>query len=70
MTIFFILFTALLAFLLQRRAIKKGLEAVDGDHRPDRLLAEPDETFRLRISLQNRSRRFISFLKVRSNLSG
>lgn len=65
MTIFFILFTALLAFFLQRRAIKKGLEAVEGDHRPDRLLAEPDETFHLRISLQNRSRRFISFLKVR-----
>jgi len=65
MIIFFILFTALLAFLLQKQAIQKGLESVEGDHSPDRLLVEQDETFRIRVSLQNRSRRFISFLKVR-----
>jgi len=65
MMIFFILFTVLLAVLLQRKAIQKGLEAVEGDHCPDVLLAEQGETFNIRVSLQNRSRRFISFLKVR-----
>ena len=68
MTIYFLLFTAALALLVQRLSMKKSLEGVEGDHRPDKLLVEPDEVFRLKVTLSNKTRRFIPFLRVRERL--
>lgn len=64
MTVWFLLLTAALALVLQRLCVKRGVEQVEGDHRPDKLLVEPDELFRIRVTLRNRTRRFIPFLRV------
>ncbi len=65
MMIFFVLFAVAIALLLQRAAAEKGLDAVEGDHWPDKRLVEPGETFSVEVLLKNNSRRFIPFLRVR-----
>ena len=63
MIIFLIILIAL-ALVLQKVLIGKDLEWIEGDHRPDVQVVEPDETFHIRVSLKNKSRRFVPFLRV------
>lgn len=68
MMIWFLLITAAIALLLQGLSLREGLDGVEGDHKPDKLLVEPDETFRIKVTLRNGTRRFIPFLRVRERL--
>ena len=68
MTIYFLLITAAIAVVVQKLSLHRGLDGVEGDHRPDKLLVEPDEIFHLRVTLRNGTRRFIPFLRVRERL--
>lgn len=63
MIIFLIVIVAL-ALLLQKVLIGKDLEWIEGDHRPDVQVVEPGESFHVRVSLKNKSRRFVPFLRV------
>lgn len=63
MIIFLIILVAL-ALLLQKVLIGKDLECIEGDHRPDVQVVEPGEPFHVRVSLKNKSRRFVPFLRV------
>jgi hypothetical protein len=63
MTIFFALIAAALALLLQRLSARRGLQGIQGECRLSSSMAEPEETFFILISLTNRSRRFIPFLR-------
>lgn len=69
MTIFFLAFIAAIVLLLQHLLTDRGLEHIDADHCPDRQVADPDEVFHIDVTLQNRSRRFVPFLRVREQLA-
>lgn len=63
MIVFLIILVAL-ALVLQKVLIGKDLECIEGDHRPDVQVVEPGEPFYVRVSLKNKSRRFVPFLRV------
>jgi len=65
MTIFFVLFVIGIALALQKLSGERGLEAVEGDHRPDRPIVEQGEAFSVEVHLTNGSRRFVTYLRVR-----
>lgn len=62
--IIFLIVVVLLALVLQKVLIGKDLEQIEGDHRPNIQVAEPGESFCIRVTLKNRSRRFVPFLRV------
>ncbi len=68
MIIFFLVFAIVVAFALQKVFPSKGIDAVEGDHWPDRRVVDPDEMFHIEVVLRNRSRRFVPFLRVREPL--
>lgn len=68
MMIFFLVFAIVVAVVLQRVLLEKSLDAVEGDHRPDRRIVEPDEKFFIVVSLRNKGRWFVPFLRVREHL--
>lgn len=63
--IIFVLILITLVILFQCVMLRNGLDWVDGDHRPDSLVVEPDEPFSLSITLKNRTRYFLPFLQVK-----
>lgn len=65
MMIIFLIFIVAIALFLQRISSERGLDAVTADHWPDQQVVEPDEPFSIRITVQNSSRRFIPFLRIR-----
>lgn len=65
MMIFFLIFAVVLALLFQRIVLERSLDDVTADHRPDRGVVEPGEVFSIQVTLQNKGRRFVPFLRVR-----
>ncbi len=63
MTVFFILIIVL-ALVLQKVLLGKDLACIEADHHPDLPVAEPDEPFHVVITLKNKSRQVIPFLRV------
>lgn len=63
--IVFLIVIAALALVLQKLLFGKDLEQVEGGHRPDAQVVEPGEPFHIRVTLKNKSRRMIPFLRVR-----
>lgn len=68
MTIFFLAFVAAVALLLQHLMASRGLDHLDGEHCPDRQVVDPGEEFHIDVTLQNKSHRFVPFLRVREQL--
>ena len=68
MIIFFIVFLAALALYAQKRLMDRCLDSVEEDHWTDSKVVDPDEEFHIIISLKNRSRYFVPFLRVAENL--
>lgn len=66
--IFFLIFTAVIALILQRVTTKRSFNAVTGDHRPNKQIVEPDETFAIDVTIRNKGRGFIPFLRVKERL--
>lgn len=62
--IVFVIFAVVLALILQKALVGRDLDLIEADHRPDVQVVEPDETFRLRVTLTNKSRRIVPFLRV------
>jgi len=62
--ILFVLFAAAFALVLEKLLIGRDLQDLRGDQWPDKRLAEPDEEFDICIRTENRSRRFVLFLRV------
>lgn len=62
--IVFVIFAAVLALVLQKVLVGRDLDLIEADHRPDVQVVEPDESFRIRVTLRNKSRRFVPFLRV------
>ena len=67
MMIVFLIIVIALALLLQKFLFGKDLELIEADHRPDVPVAEPGEAFHVEITLKNKSRRVIPFLRLRMN---
>ena len=65
--IVFLFVIVVLALLLQKFLIGKDLELIEADYRPDVPVAEPGEAFHVEITLKNKSRRVIPFLRLRMN---
>jgi len=68
MIIFFIAFLAALALYAQKRLMERCLDSVEEDHWTDSRVVDPDEEFHIIISLKNRSRGFVPFLRATENL--
>ena len=64
MSLLFLIVLAALALLVQKAAAARSLDAVDCNHRADKTLLECGESFSIEVTLRNRSRRLIPFLKV------
>lgn len=62
--IVFLVLIVILALVLQKVLQGKDLELIEADHRPDIPVAEPNEIFHVEITLKNKSRRVIPFLRV------
>lgn len=60
----FLIILVALALVLQKVLIGKDLEWIQGDHRPNKQVVDPGELFHVRVSLKNKSRRFVPFLRV------
>ena len=67
MILFLILLMAL-ALVLQKLASERGLDAVTGTHWPDKRVVEPDEVFSIHVSVRNKSRWVIPFLRIHERL--
>lgn len=68
MMIFFLVFIVLIALVLQGVGKGRSLDTVTADHKPDKPLVEPDEVFSILITLRNKGRWFVPFLRVRERL--
>ncbi len=68
MMIFFLVFAIVVALVLQKVLLEKSLDAVEGDHWPDCRIVDPEETFHIVVSLRNKGRWFVPFLRVREHL--
>lgn len=62
--IIFLIAIAALALVLQKLLFGRDLEQIEGDHRLDAQVVEPGERFHVRVSLKNKSRRLVPFLRV------
>ena len=67
MILFLILLMAL-ALVLQKLASERGLDTVTGTHWPDKRVVEPDEVFSIHVSVRNKSRWVIPFLRIHERL--
>ena len=67
--ILFIFLFILLVLLLQKLQTEKNPNRIEADHRPDQQLLEPGEPFHLEVTLKNKSRRIIPFLRVEENFA-
>lgn len=65
--IVFLFVIVVLALLLQKVMVGKDLNLIEADHRPDVSVAEPDEPFQVEVTLVNKSRRVIPFLRISEN---
>ena len=63
MMVFFAAFILVVAIVLQRLSSQRGLRDIDGGYRPSVRMAEPGSEFTLTLTLTNRSRRVIPFLR-------
>ena len=63
--IIFLIFIVVIALVLQLVMMREDLDLVEADHCPDVQVAEPEEPFHLEVSLRNRTKRFVPFLKVK-----
>lgn len=61
----FVVLAVILALALEKLLVGKDLDVIEADHRPDVRVAEPGEEFRILVKLQNKSRRFVPFLRYR-----
>lgn len=62
--IVFVIFAVVLALALQKVLVDRDLDQIEADHRPDVPVVEPDQPFQVRVTLTNKSRRFVPFLRV------
>lgn len=62
--IVFLILIVILALVLQKVLLGKDLDLIEADHRPDIQVAEPGQPFHVEITLKNKSRRVIPFLRV------
>lgn len=67
--ILFIFLFILLVLLLQKKLTENAPDYITADHRPDKKLVEPKELFHLEVTLQNKSRQLIPFLRVEENFA-
>lgn len=67
MGVFLILFL-LAAVLYEKYTLDKGLAGVTFDYAPNTLLLEPDEEFEISTVIENRTRRFFPFIRVREEV--
>jgi uncharacterized protein (DUF58 family) len=67
--IFFIIFLVLLAIVFQQLTVRKGLDGLEESHRSSADIMEPDEKFDIIVSLTNRSRTFIPFIRYKERLN-
>ncbi len=67
MIFIFIIILVVMALILQRRMLRRGLQSLSAVYRTDRNVAEPGEAFRLRVTLKNNGRHTMSYIKVRVN---
>ncbi|MBE5784658.1 MAG: DUF58 domain-containing protein [Clostridiales bacterium] len=68
MILYFAIFAAILALVLQRLLSGKSLDHLEETHFIDAALVEPDASFDIVISLTNKSRRILPFLRVRERI--
>ena len=68
MTVFFLFIAALLAMVFQRLSTRRGLRDVQGDCRFSVRMAEIGESFSIVVTLTNRSRMFLPFLRFQIQL--
>lgn len=68
MILYFAIFAAILALVLQRLLSGKSLDHLEETHYIDAALVEPDAPFDIVISLTNKSRRILPFLRVRERI--
>ncbi len=68
MILYFAIFAAILALVLQRLLSGKSLDHLEETHYIDAALVEPDAPFDIVISLANKSRRILPFLRVRERI--
>lgn len=66
----FVILAVVLALVLEKLLVGKDLDVIEADHRPDVRVAEPGEEFRIRVTLKNKSRRFVPFLRYRETFEG
>lgn len=67
--ILFIICLAVLALLAQKLLLGRDLDQIEGEHRPTVRVAEPEEALAVEVTLKNKSRRFVPFLRVRENFA-
>ena len=53
-----------LAAILEARSLRDGLDSIREDFGPETTLVDPDETFRLTVSVRNAGPRHILFLRL------
>lgn len=69
MILLFAIAVVLLVLALQRKTGPERLAEMREDHRPDQRLVDPDEVFRVELTLQNTGRHYILFAKLEEQLT-
>ena len=69
MILLFAIAMVLLVLALQRKTAPERLAEMREDHRPDQRLVDPDEVFRVELTLQNTGRHYILFAKLEEQLT-
>ena len=70
MTALFLVFAAIIVFVLQRSSGRRELDQLDARHSIPNPLVEPDEQFKIVISLENRGNAYMPFLRWREHVPG
>ena len=70
MMIFFFIILVAIALFLQKCGMEHAVNDVDADHEVDCRVVEPEESFSLKLSVENRGKRIIPFVKVQESLDG
>lgn len=69
MMIFFVIFIAALAVVLQQLAGKRALDSLEESHRTSADIVEPDERFDIIITFSNHSKMFLPYIKYRERMN-
>lgn len=69
MMIFFVIFIAALAVILQQFTGKRALQSLEEFHRTSADIVEPDERFDIIITFTNHSRLFLPYIKYRERMN-